>query len=244
MLLVEIKLKMIYSGISSMAIMPFFQGVDSMKISLLNITSRAKDGRFTASGLDFMWKSLEDKINILLKTLQGSVMLQIEDLLVTANSIFSSHNTTMYQHAEIYEYLITSFRLVNITVRARMQQQIIALNQLTNLASEMQKYVTMATANANSVLAKKYDLKQKIQLSINAAKQASNLAITTNALAFNLTLRLTPVYQRGQEVESYASTCVEKINSWLQNATSTLMYAQKTLSNIAVSIPDYAQVNF
>ena len=141
-----------------MFVQPFFQAITSMDLSLVNITARANDGKLVASGLDFLWQSLEDKINIFLDTLQSSVMVKVKNLLVIANSIFSTHNTTIYQYTGIYKYLIRSFNLVNITVRARMQQQNIALNQLQNLAEEMQKYVNMATSNANIILTKKYDM--------------------------------------------------------------------------------------
>lgn len=235
---VQLDISNVMMSLSARQIIPFLQGITSMQGSLDNLTLTANAAKATLTGLDFLWQSLENKINVFLTTLQGSTVTKMYILLNGSNAIFAIHNTTVYQYSNIYSLLISSHNLVNITVRARMLQQIVALNQLNNLANEMTGYVTMATTNANSVSTKKEDLIQKIQLSINAASQAANMALTIRYQAFNLTSTLTPVHTRGTAVQVYAQTCIVSIQKWITESTNALAYAQKMLSSIAISIPD------
>ena len=240
--IVQQRIKEIISSISMIQIIPFFQAITSMQESIKNITVKANSWKVTVSGLDLLWQTLDDKINIFLNTLQSSTMAKITILLHEANAIFTIHNLTVYQFSDIHRFLILSHSLVQNTVNARMQQQVVALNELNKLASEMTRYVSKATTRSNSVLTKKYDLMQKIRISINAAKQAADSALIIRNRAIALTSTIGPVHDRAVIVQIYAVKCIKSIDAWQINATSTLGYAQKVLTDIKIAIPNHSAV--
>ncbi|XP_047134204.1 laminin subunit gamma-1 [Hydra vulgaris] len=227
---VQIQILNMVSKLSSMTVSPFYQSISSMRSDIINLARRADQGLSVASGLDLLWKSLDNSVNLFLNTLSNSTYAKMESLLMGANNIFAIHNSTVFQYSAIFNYLITSFNLINNTVRARMQQQGVALEQLRNLGNEMVGYVAIATRRTNEVLTKKYDLKQKIQVSINAAVQAASTAKLTRETAFNMTFTFEPVLLRGREVQSIARTCLAAIQDWFRNASRVLLYSQTVLN--------------
>ena len=241
---VQYKISNMATKLSTLNVSPFYQSISSMRADVINLVARADQGLLTASGLDLLWKSLDDRVNLFLSTLSNSTYSKLENLLITANTIFSTHNSTVFQYSAIFNYLITSYNLINNTVRARMQQQGVALEQLRNLGVEMGGYVAIATRRTNEVLTKKYDLKQKIQVSINAATQAANSAKSTRENAFNMTWTFSPVNSRGIEVQNIARTCLIAIQDWFNNASKVLLYAQNVFNATGASLNDYTQVTF
>ena len=239
---IQVEISKLVSSSSMTKIQPFYQAITSMQASILNMTIQANSSKLSLSGLDLLWKTLADKINVFFNTLQGSTMTKMNILLNEANAIFIIHNMTVYQYSAIYRFLIVSYNIVHNTVRARLQQQTVALNELNKLAAEMTKYVTTVTTTSNTVLTKRYDLVQKIRISINAAKRAAESALIIRNRAIALPSVLSPVYTTALSVQKYATTCIDSIDAWLINATSTLGFAQSILTNINIAIPDHAAV--
>lgn len=239
-----VEISKLVAMLSSMQITPFYQEIVSLQSSVTNITDKAKESKITVTGLDFLWRTLGDKIGVFISTLKVSTMTKIETLLKYSNNIITSHNITFNQYALVYRHLIDNYNLLQNTVRARMEQHNMALTQLHNLGAEMKTYLTKATTTVNTALNKKYDLKQKIQLSIDAATQAANMAEEVRIQVFNLTAKLTPVYARAIEVKKYAEDCVGSIDAWLINATSVLDYAKSVQSTVVISLPDHSMVSY
>jgi len=233
----------IMSQLSNTRIVPFYQEITALRAQITNLTARSVYLSVKSNGLDLLWRTLNEKIDLFLQTLDSTTYLKVESLLKFSNHIFTVHNTTMFQYAGIHQYLVTSYYILQNTVRARMEQHNTALTILQNLGTEMKSYMKKATSAASHAMTKKYDLMQKIKLSYEASQTAVARAIEIRADAFNLTAKLTPVNARAIQVKLYAQTCVGSIDAWLKNATTTLVYAQGVIRTIEITLPDYSTVS-
>ena len=237
---VKITMSTIISSLSVVNIKPFYQAITSMKTLLGNLTRKAEHGKTESSFLLQLWKNFDVKVDMIFTVLSIDGVKSMHDLSVSANMVFQAHNATIFQIFYIQKTLTSSFFLLNETVQSKIRLHIVALTALKKLGTEMNNYVSMVTTNANNVLKKKYDLVQKIQLSIIAARRAVNLASNTRTRALNLSNHLQPVYLRGSKVEKFARGCVVSIQRWEKNATAALAYVRNLLTKVEASVPGYA----
>ena len=232
----------IMSLLSGTQITPFYQEITALRTKISNMTSKAVSLKTKVDGLDMLWGTLGQKIELFMKTLDKTLLLKMDTMTECGNQIIVIHNQTMFRYYEIHQILINDYLLLKNTVQARMQQQHEALEMLRRLGAEMTGYLNTATSAASSAMTRKYDFMQKIRLSYEAAQTAVQSATRIRSEAFNLTSRLTPVNARAIEVKVYAQGCVGSIDAWLKNATSTLVYAQGVLRMIEITLPDNSQV--